>query len=213
MKERGQIQHAGGENRCSSEKESVAGRQTLCEWSNSNLVPLPVSLRVGRWQALILPSDCLCQRCVKETFLEFSMLNVWKVTRRIQGDCAQSAHAKQLEVFYVLTDRDIPSLTVLAVCVLYYRQTGVCNTCRKESLIFQSCWTLAAVQKPLFFSPGVLLSLGKSSHADTVIVCVCVCVHHRDWLSELIWPSHSEKGDGTDAVSWRYAAIWWRSLI
>ncbi|KAA0717266.1 Neuronal tyrosine-phosphorylated phosphoinositide-3-kinase adapter 1 [Triplophysa tibetana] len=36
-----------------------------------------------------------------------------------------------------------------------------------------------AEQQPLFFSPGVLLSLGKSSHADAVGTCVCLCVAQR----------------------------------
>lgn len=187
--------------------QSVAGRQTICEWSNSKLVPLPVSLRVGRWQALILPSDCLCQQFVKETFLEFSMLNVEKVARRIHRDCA---HAKQL-MFYVLTERDIPLPIVLAACGLYYIQTGVkLATHAVKNLSFSillnvSCCTEASVLFPWCAVVSWQKFTCWRSHS--------VCVHHRDWLGELIWPSLSEQGDGMDAVSWRYAAIWWRSLI
>ncbi len=97
------------------------------------------------------------------------MLNVRKVTGRIQRDCK---HAKQL-VLCMLTDRDVPLPIALVVCGLCYRQTGVKLAAHARIIFhFQSCWMLAAVQKPLFSSPGVLLSLGKSSHADAVCVCV-----------------------------------------
>lgn len=75
-------------------------------------------------------------------------------------------------MFYVVTDRDIPLPIVLVACGLYYRQTGVKPaTHAGKNLPFSvllnvSCCTEA------FFSPDMLLSLGKSSYAGAVIVFV-----------------------------------------
>lgn len=153
--------------------QSVAGRQTVWEWSNSNLVALPVSLGVSRWQALILRSDCLCQQFVRVPFWEFSLLNVWKVTRRIQRDCK---HVKQL-VFCMLTDRDVPLPIGLVACGLFYRQTGMTlatharNNLSFSILLDVSCHTEASV---LFPWCAVV-----SWQRFTCWRSVCVCVAQR----------------------------------
>ncbi len=78
------------------------------------------------------------------------MLNVRKVTGRIQRDCK---HAKQL-VFCMLTDRDVPLPIALVVCGLCYRQTGVKlaaharNNLSFSILLDVSCRTEASVLFP-----------------------------------------------------------------
>ncbi len=192
MEEGGQMQHMGGEKRC-SRKEcflSDCGRQTnsLREWSNSNLVALLETLRVGQWQALILPSDCLCQRFVRQTFWEFSMLNVQKVTENPE-------RLQTCEAASVLQRRITPLPIALVACGLCYRQTGVklathaINNISFAILLDVSCHTEASV----LFPWCAVVSWQKF----TCWRSRCVCVAQRLTLwADMTFPLRAGGWDG-----------------